>query len=53
MLKHLSDLIYSPSLRENIGRAAQEQVIQNFSVERFVKEMSSVYDSVLEMRKKH
>lgn len=53
MLKDLSDLINSPSLRENIGRAAHEHIIQNFSVERFVKEMTSVYDSVLEMRKKH
>lgn len=53
MLKHLSELINSPSLRENIGRAAQEHTVQYFSVERFVKEMTSVYDSVLEIRKKN
>lgn len=47
MVKHLSELINSQDLRKNIGMAAQKHMLENFSVDGYVREMASVYDSVL------
>ena len=51
MLSNLSELINSQTLRENIGRAAQKYVLENFGIERFIQKMSSVYESVLQTYK--
>ena len=51
MLGNLTELIISQSLRENIGRAAQKYVLENFGIERFIQKMSSVYESVLQTYK--
>lgn len=48
MLSNLSELLDSQSLRESIGTAAQKHILENFGVERYVREMTSVYDSVLQ-----
>ena len=51
MLSNLTELISSQTLRENIGRAAQKYVLENFGIERFIQKMSSVYESVLQTYK--
>ena len=52
MLSNLSELLDSRSLRKSTGMAAQKQILDHFSVERYVREMTSVYDSVLDADKK-
>ncbi len=48
MVSNLNELMHSQTLRESIGMAAQKHILENFSVERYVREMTSVYDSVLQ-----
>jgi len=52
MLEHLSELIDSQSIRRNIGMAGQKHILTNFGIERYVREMTSVYDLVMEQEKK-
>lgn len=48
MAKQLSELMNSQVLRISIGMAAQKHILENFSIERYVREMTFVYESVLE-----
>lgn len=52
MVGNLSELLKSQSLRERIGMAAQKHILENFGVERFVREMTAVYDYVQKAKKK-
>jgi glycosyltransferase involved in cell wall biosynthesis len=47
MKNTLVKLIRSPSLRDQIGRAASHHVLESFSVKRYNKQMSSVYLELL------
>ncbi len=51
MLIHLSELLSSQSLRNSIGLAARDHVIENFGIDQYIREMTCVYDSVLEVSK--
>lgn len=44
----LSRLIQSKGLRAEIGNAAQAHLLSNFSLERYVRKMTQVYETVLE-----
>ncbi len=48
MVKQLSTLMNSQSLRTSVGMAAQKHILENFGIERTVREMTLVYESVLE-----
>jgi len=43
----IHNLIKSPELREELGTAARNHILKNFSIERYVQAMSAVYDSVI------
>ena len=47
MGKALRTLIHNPQLRQQLGGAAQSHVNNNFSVERYIQEMTAIYDSLL------
>lgn len=49
MLERLVELLDSKPLREGLGAAAKKQILENFSLARFIDGMSSVYDSTLEL----
>ena len=43
----LTKLIDSPTLRDSLGRSAQEHMLKNFSVGRFVERMTGIYEEIL------
>ena len=43
----LIELMHSPSLRTQIGHAAQHHVLEEFSIDRFVERMTTVYQELL------
>jgi len=47
MFSDLSLLLRSDSLRARMGEAAQKHILENFGLDRFVQNMTSVYDAVL------
>lgn len=49
MVSNLAELLNSLSLRKSIGMAAQQHILETFGVERYVREMTSVYTSVLKV----
>lgn len=49
--KAVADLINSPELRSRFGQAARDHVLEQFSLGRFIKNMTSVYESLLDTYK--
>ncbi|MDW7755749.1 MAG: glycosyltransferase, partial [Brevefilum sp.] len=47
MLAALNTLIDSPELRRSLGQAARHHILTSFSLERYVNEMTHVYETVL------
>lgn len=47
MKNALLQLIDSPELRTRLGQAAREHILTNFSLDRYVQNMTDVYESVL------
>jgi len=43
----LVDLIHSPTLRDQLGQAARQHVLGSFSRDRFVRQMTYVYEDIL------
>lgn len=43
----LLELIQSPNLRQSLGASAQEHVLANFSLSKYISHMTNVYDQVL------
>ena len=43
----LVDLIHSPTLQDHLGQAASQHVLETFSLENFVRQMTYVYEDLL------
>ena len=50
MRKALGRLIDNPDLRKKIGTTAQAQILENFSLSRYIIKMTTVYETVLNNR---
>lgn len=52
MICNLAALLKTPSLRKDLGNAAREHILESFGVDRYIKEMTTVYDTMLEVERK-
>ncbi len=44
--EYLANLLLSPSLRKDMGRAGKKRVVENFSIEKYVNQVSSILSKV-------